>query len=216
MDTNFEQARCLQADFRFAKFSNVQFWQADVKGANFNKASMNSVNFSLANLGKADLSGTGITERQLWSALSIQDAHLSNGTYARDPNLVENGQAHCNISLLTSWKLQTGDVRVVLFDKNTSNCHFALKSHTKGAIMWQCIDPPNLSKLHLYPNSKLVLSARMSVGVSIQLSGRTLTERIVARNNLSKCWCYSNQIIGYVLYAGSVDKTTHLNLIDDI
>ena len=192
VETNFERARCLKAEFRVAKIFKTQFWQANVKGANFYRAGLNNVNFSLANLQKADLSNTSIMDSQLRSALSIQDAQLPNGSYARDPNLIRNGEAHCNISFVTHWKIQTGEIRVVLFDKNASDCHFALHTHDTGATMWQRIDLPQFSRVHFYPSSKLVLSARIGTGVFIQLIGRTRSRMVFARNNLSKFKCYSN------------------------
>jgi uncharacterized protein YjbI with pentapeptide repeats len=169
------------------------FWHANTKGAFFNSADLTNVNFTLANLHSSDFSNTVITDSQLRSALSIRDARLPNGTLLLDPNLVKNGQADCNVSLLDKWKLQIGNVTTVMSDDDKSNCHFALQSFDIGATMWQRINLSNTLNYTFWSHSQAVLKARMGIDVNIQLRGVSSTGQIITQQNFSKFKCTINQ-----------------------
>jgi uncharacterized protein YjbI with pentapeptide repeats len=155
---------------------------------------LSNVNFSQANLQNADFTGTRLTWDQLRDAVSIRDARLPNGTIARDSNLIENGNAQCNLSLAANWKLRTGNVTIDRSDEHTNNCRFVGQSYGMGATMWQRINLVTAPKAYfeLYPRA--ALSARMSSGVSIQLSGQKGTETIFSANNLSKWKQFSKPV----------------------
>ncbi|CAF1662594.1 unnamed protein product, partial [Rotaria magnacalcarata] len=101
--TELMQAHCIEAHFVQAILLHSTFSHANAKSAAFYRANLTDVDFSFANLYNADFADTQITDSELWSALSIRDALLPNGTIARDPNLIKNGEADCNISLVDHW-----------------------------------------------------------------------------------------------------------------
>ncbi|CAF4261060.1 unnamed protein product [Rotaria sp. Silwood2] len=107
----------------------------------------------------ADFTGTNITDGQLRSALSIHGARLPNGTLSHDTNLLNNSQADCNISLVDSWTLKTGNVTTMMSDKNNTNCQFTLQSLAIGATMLQRVNLLNKWDSKSWPYSQAVLSA---------------------------------------------------------
>ncbi|CAM2707641.1 unnamed protein product [Rotaria socialis] len=177
--TDFLCANIYYTDFRQTTFSTVHFIGAtlsysnfsysDAKHASFVRSSLSYIDFSDANFYKANFTGANITESQFESALSIQDATLPNGTLAHDMNLIENGQADCNINLTLSWTLKNDDVFTVSSDKDNYNCKFTLKPNRTRATISQRVNLSNKWSLTFWPNSHVVLSASMSIGVSIQL-----------------------------------------------
>jgi uncharacterized protein YjbI with pentapeptide repeats len=184
--TNFTRTRCTAAHFDQADLSHSIFWNVNAKGAYFDRADLTNVNFSRSNLHETDFNNTKVTDSQLFSALSIRDARLPNGTLARDPNLINNGQADCNISLVKNWKLQTGKVTTEISDDNTSNCHFVLQSYDNGATMSQRISLLNIWDSNIWPYPRAVLSARVGIDVSIQLSGISSIGKTRAQYKISK------------------------------
>ncbi|CAF3233557.1 unnamed protein product [Rotaria sp. Silwood2] len=181
--TSFEQTSCTAARFDHANLSNATFRYADAKGASFIRIDLINVDFSHANLYKADFTGSNITDSQLRRALSVQDAKLPNGTLARDPNLINNGQANCNVSVVGSWKVEIGNVTAVMVDENITNCQFTLQSVATGATMSQLIDLSSNFHKNSWPHSQAVLNARMSIGVSIHLRGINSSGQILVQQN---------------------------------
>jgi uncharacterized protein YjbI with pentapeptide repeats len=198
--TNFVRTHCIGAHFDHANLSESIFWHVNAKGAFFNNADLTNVNFTLTNLHSSDFTNTRITDSQLWNAISIQDARLPNGTLLRDPNLINNGQADCNISLLDNWKLLIGKVSTMMSDEDRSNCHFALQSFDIGAIMLQRINLSNISNFTFWSHSQAILKARMGIGVSIQLRGMNSTENILVQQNFSKFNYISNHFRASFIY----------------
>jgi len=184
--SGFEKTTSIASDFSYANLSYSKFMGSNAKRSIFNQADVNNVDFSSANLYKTDFTRTHIKERQLESALSIQYAVLPNGTLAHDSNLIHNGQADCNISLVDSWILQDGNVTTVMTDTHTSNCQFILQSFTLGATMSQRVDLSNKWDSNSWPHSTAILSASMSSGVSIQLIGINNDGLAVVQQTLSK------------------------------
>ncbi|CAF4698016.1 unnamed protein product, partial [Rotaria sp. Silwood2] len=184
--TSFEQTSCTAARFDHANLSNATFRYADAKGASFIRIDLINVDFSHANLYKADFTGSNITDSQLRRALSVQDAKLPNGTLAREPNLINNGQANCNVPVVGSWKVEIGNVTAVMVDENITNCQFTLQSVATGATMSQLIDLSSNFHKNSWPHSQAVLNARMSIGVSIHLRGINSSGQILVQQNFSK------------------------------
>jgi hypothetical protein len=162
------------------------FTHANLKGALFTNVDLSMVNFTLANLHKATFSNSRITEQQLNSALSIRNAQISNGTFARDPNLIKNGYADCNSPLTDSWLLQSGRVIPTKTNENSSKCHFTLQSLDTGAIMLQRVKLSNIWNSDLWPYSYAVFNAKMGINVSIQLSGLNNIGKILTQRNSSR------------------------------
>ncbi|CAF4220130.1 unnamed protein product [Rotaria socialis] len=170
-DTDFQQVSCVEANFFLATLSNSNFTGANAKRASFQGSDLPSVSFFGTNLYMSDFRSTKVTESQLQSALSIQDAILPNQTLADDPNLINNGQADCNVSLNESWTLTTGNITIARSNMTTRNCYFALTSYDTGATMSQRVDLLKKWDSKSWPKSQAVLRANMSIGVSIQLKG---------------------------------------------
>ena len=168
---NFQRAYCVGTIFSRAIISNGNFQHADLKRATFRNAEINNVSFIGANLYMADFTGTNITDEQLQSALSIQDALLTNGIVGQDPNLLKNGEANCNNSEVNDWIIRNGSIAMVMHDKKKSNCRFVLNSSTTGANMSQRVDLSKIWDYNAWPHSRAMLSADLSLGVSIQLRG---------------------------------------------
>ncbi|CAF4130961.1 unnamed protein product, partial [Rotaria sp. Silwood2] len=167
----FRQTTCVAARFTNANLSHASFWKSNAKLAWFVEADLTNVNISCANLYKAVFTGTNISDSQLHSALSIQDALLPNGTLAHDKNLIKNGQADCNISVNSSWTLQTVSISPMVWDNDTNDCRFVLQAHTTGAAMFQRIDLSTKWDSNFWSYSQVVLSARMSSNAYIELRG---------------------------------------------
>jgi len=161
-DTIFVKCLCKTIDFSYA----------NLKDSSFYGAALSDANFSLANLEKADFANTTITDGQLQSALSIRNAKLPNGTLGQGRNLVKNGDANCNISLVEHWKVQNGSITVMPSQEDGSQCQFTLQSLATEAIMSQRIDLVGIWDSSFWWYSNVELQAHMSNGVSIELSGK--------------------------------------------
>ncbi|CAF1533281.1 unnamed protein product [Rotaria magnacalcarata] len=170
-NTNFRRSSCVASKFNNASLSYCNFWYSNLKYAVFHEAYLNQVNFSRANLYESDFTGTNITEKELKDALSIEDAALLNGTTAHDENLINDGQADCNISHISGWTLSNGNVTPVISNKSNSNCQFTLQSLSTGATMYQRVNLSDMWDSNFWTHSEAVLSAKMSTGVSIELRG---------------------------------------------
>ncbi|CAF4825849.1 unnamed protein product [Rotaria socialis] len=181
--TKFERTRCIEAHFNSSNLSESIFFQVNAKSASFNNADLTNTNFSLANLNKADFAGTKVTRSQLESALSIQDALLPNGTRVRNPNLIKNGYADCNTSLLLSWVLTHGSITTMKTETDFNNCHFALQSNNVGASMYQKVGLAHWDP-GFWKYSLAVLDAKMTNGVSIELNGKSQNGTIIDKNIL--------------------------------
>ncbi|CAF3855415.1 unnamed protein product [Rotaria magnacalcarata] len=179
--TDLRRTTCVAARFDYANLSQSNFGGANVKRTSFHKTDLTNVNFSDTNLYKSNFTETKITDSQLKSTLSIQDALLPNGTLAHDSNLIKNGQADCNISLLDSWKLQSGDVSTMTSEEDRTDCQFALQSFAAGASMSQRVTLPKKWESNSWPYSHAVLNANMGVGVTIQLRGINSSDQISAQ-----------------------------------
>jgi hypothetical protein len=191
LGVKFENTTAIAADFTYANLSNSTFINSNVKRAIFRGADLTNVDFRGANLHKADFTDTNISDNQLHSALSIQDTVLPNGTRSQDKNLINNGQANCNISLVDSWELVRGNITIQMSEKNNTNCQFTLKSFPTGAIMLQRVNLSERWDLSSWPYSQAILSARMSMAVSIQLKGINTYGVVSGRETLSEFRCVS-------------------------
>ncbi|CAF1027869.1 unnamed protein product [Adineta steineri] len=178
--TDFRQTTAVSIDFSFAILTHSIFMDANIKHTKFNVANLNNVTFSRANLYKVDFSGSNVADEQLQSAFSIHDSILSNKTHSRDMNLITNGNANCNTSLVNPWVLQTGNINTVLFNKTDTDCRFALQSLTTGATMLQRVDLSSKWDFRSWPHSEAVLTASMSTGVCIQLKGNRRIKYVCA------------------------------------
>ena len=180
-NTNFVEARRMIASFEGADLLGSVFSHANVKEAHFYGNDLTTANFTFANLQKTDFTDTQLSESQLQSALPIQDARLPNGTLGRDGNLITNGKADCNSSLIERWEIKSGNVTATMLDKNSSNCYFVVQSYDSGALMLQRIKLTNVWDPRLWPYSKAVLNARMGNGVPIQLNGMSGSGQILTQ-----------------------------------
>ncbi|CAF3425074.1 unnamed protein product [Rotaria socialis] len=183
--TNFGQANTILARFDDANLNYSNFSHANIKRASFVRANLNEVEFSRANLYKVNFNGTNITDKQLHSALSIQDALLPNKTLAQDANLIKNGQHDCTSSAINGWTLQSGNVSKVMFGKNEINCQFTLQSISTGATIHQRVILSGIWDSSSWPYSQAVLRANMSIGVTMQLRGIDSNDLVLARYSLN-------------------------------
>ncbi len=170
-----------QATLRFS-----DFWHSNIKHAVFQSGYLVNVSFTGTNLYKADFNNTRMKGTELQNALSIQDAVLPNGTLASDTNLINNGQADCNISPFDSWTLKNGNITSTMSDQNSNDCQFNLQSFPIRASMFQRIDLSGKWDSKVWPYSQAVLSARMTIGVSIHLKAINSKGEIRAKGNSSK------------------------------
>ena len=157
----FSSAKCEQATFVRAiiqecsfigtntKYTDMSY--ADLKDSRFNGASLFAAMLPYANLINVNFDGTDFrqanlsytkfghfNESQLNSAISIRGAQLSNKSIiARDRNLINNGDAHCNLSIERYWSIKPKNSVSVHSDEHKSdNCVF-VSSTTAGSIMSQ-------------------------------------------------------------------------------
>ncbi|CAF4987214.1 unnamed protein product, partial [Rotaria sp. Silwood1] len=112
-----------------------------------------------------------MNDSQLRSAISIRDARLPNWTHGRDSNLVKNGYANCNISLLGIWHIHIGIIVIQTFENDSGDCHFTLQSNLNKAIMSQRIDLASVWDPDAWLWAAAILSARITNGVHIQMIG---------------------------------------------
>jgi uncharacterized protein YjbI with pentapeptide repeats len=184
--SNFHDADMSNSIFTECDCKMTSFIGAHLKGSSFGSARLNGTNFSLANLQETDFTNTTITDIQLLSALTIRNAKLPNGTLGQGRNLMKNGGPNCDISLVDHWQIQNGIISVVLSKENRSQCQFILQSLTTGAIMSQRITLVGIWDSTIWTYSNVELQARMSSGVSIELSGRTSNETVLNKSIASK------------------------------
>lgn len=143
--TNFIRTRRLVANFENAMLLGSNFSSANVKNAKFDFTNLTMVDFTLANLQDLDFRSTRISNEQLISALSIQDARLRNGTLGQDRRLA--------------------------FHTDSTKCRFALQSDDTDMILSQSINLADFWNSDLWPYSFVTLNVRTGVNVSIQLNG---------------------------------------------
>ncbi|CAF0856568.1 unnamed protein product [Adineta steineri] len=174
---DFRKAITNKADFASVDLSNSTFIGADIQGASFIGSDLNNVDLSDANLYKVDLTNAKITEKQLQSAISIHEALLPNGTFAHDRNFINNGQTDCNMSFSNNWILHKGNITAKISHIDPNNCYFFLRSYNIGAIMSRRVDLTKWDS-ESWPHSEVILSANMSIGVSIQLKVTNSTNDI--------------------------------------
>ena len=129
-----------KANFSRAIFKSAYLCNANLKGVSFDGANLRKVNFTHANLAQADFFNTKITDNQLRGALSIRDARLPNGSLGRDPNLVRNGYADCNMFVRNNWQVPDGDVTTIQSQADQNDCRFVSRFSSVEASMWQRID----------------------------------------------------------------------------
>lgn len=184
--TNFEQTTCVSCRFYYTFISHSQFWNSNLKRAIFKNASLEYNDFSHANMYQVDFTGANINETDLKNALFFQDVLLPNGTHVHDKNLINNGQVDCNISLHKSWTLEAGNIVIMMLNETSHRCCFVLQSLTAGARMSQNVELLNRWNSSLWPYSEAILSAQMSVGVSMKLKGITDDGSIFSDRILSK------------------------------
>ena len=208
-NTNFVQARCMIASFEHADLSMSTFSHANAKGTFFSYSrNLITVNFSNTNLQKAEFAGSEFTENQLKSAISIRDTVLSNRTLGRDPNLIDNGKADCNSSLLGKWHLKAGNVTSMMSDKNRSNCFFVLQSYGIGAVMRQSVKLVDIWDVHLWSYSHAVLNAQIGSNVSIQLSGISSSGKVLNQRNSSK-FKYTGNVVVHLFFLHRLSSQQH-------
>lgn len=186
LHADFRQTTCIATNFIRARLSHSNFWSSNLKYSTFFAADLITTNFAGANLYKADFSHSTITDSQLRSALSIQDAILPNGTLANDKNLIKNGEADCNISLAKDWILLRGTVVTSISDKGNGNCWFGLHSFTTGANMSQRVNLLDKWDSVSWPYSKAVLTAYMSTNVFLMLRGIDANGQIIMQTITSE------------------------------
>ena len=171
IDSVFVECNCRMADFSYSNLSGSVFVNANLKKASFQNANLAQVNFTGANLRDADLTHTTISESQLRSARSIQNAKLPNRTRGRDRNLIDNGHAHCGTSNLTPWYIQNGDILIMPLKEDHTNCRFVLQSSSIHGTMSQRVSLKDVWDGSYWKNSSVELHFRRSSGVSLELSG---------------------------------------------
>jgi uncharacterized protein YjbI with pentapeptide repeats len=186
--TIFTQCICGKADFSYA----------NLEGSSFHSADLTNTNFSFANLKDVDFTNTTITDIQLQSALSIRNAKLPNGTVGRDNNLIKNGDANCNISLIDHWQIENGNIAVMISKEQRNKCQFSLQSIETGATMSQIIDLKSVWDSTIWKHSNIELRADMSNRLTIELSGINNNGKVYNSKIISK-FKY-NFHIGYILH----------------
>ena len=101
-------------------FDNSRFVNATLVNVNFDGVSLNFVNLANANLTGA----SHLTDKQLGSALSLQNTILPNGTRADDIPITSNGDANCNKSIMMNWQIDYGTVEIQRDPDHSCNCRF--------------------------------------------------------------------------------------------
>jgi uncharacterized protein YjbI with pentapeptide repeats len=172
--------------FEKCELEKTDFSYANLKNSSFHSAMLTRANLFLANLENTDFTNSTITDDQLQSALSIRNAKLPNGTLGLGRNLVENGDANCNISLFNHWQVDIGNIAVVVFKNDRNQCRFSLQSVTTGAIMSQRITLVDIWDSSFWEYSDVELEAQMSNGMSIELIGKNNSDIVVDRGIASK------------------------------
>ena len=211
--TKFERSRCIAARFDRANLSHSIFHQVNAKNAFFIDADLTNINFSLTNLHKADLTKTNIICSQLQSALSFRDAQLPDERCAHESNLIKDGYADCNMPIFPTWTLTHGNIITMRTETESYNCHFVAQANDVEARMYQKINlEPWDSTFWKY--SLVILEARMTSGVSIELSGRSRNGAIVDKKVLGNC--HLSMIITDLLYLESRENNTIMRLHEEM
>ena len=156
------------------------------KAGTFRSTIIFTGDLSYANLQDTDLTNTTITDSQLQSALSIRNAKLPNGTLGLGRNLVRNGDADCNISLIDHWRIHNGSIAVTSSTKDQNQCQFSLQSAANGATMSQRINLVDIWDSSFWENSSVELHAQISGNVSLELISESSHGKLVNKGFRSK------------------------------
>ena len=186
VDSLFVECNCRMADFSYSNLSGSVFVNANLKNVSFRNADLIRVNFTGANLRNADLTNTNISDRQLRSARSIQNAKLPNGTRGRDRNPIDNGNPHCGISDVAPWHIQNGDILVMTSKEDRNDCRFVLQSNSIHATMSQRVSLEGVWDGSYWRNSSVELHFRRSSGVSLELCGQYSNNTVLKKEISSK------------------------------
>ncbi|CAF4106811.1 unnamed protein product [Rotaria magnacalcarata] len=184
-NANFQQSSCVASIFDYGSLSYCNFSHSNLKDATFKQATLSQVNFSRANLYKTNFTGANMAKSELDNTLSIQDAILTNGIRGHDENLISNGQADCNISHISGWTVSNGNITSVISNSSNSNCQFTFQSLSTGATMYQRVNLSDKWDSNFWPYSQAVLSAKMSVGISMELKGIKNDHSVSSKETLS-------------------------------
>ena len=147
---------------------------------------MRGADFNRANLAGADFYKAEITDSQLQSAVSIQNARLPNGSLAHDPNLLANGYADCDTPVQNSWQVLEGVVVTIKSETDQSGCYFVSRSANTKAIMTQYINLTDIWDSSVWTESKAVLQGWVTVGVSIQMNAKGDNDTVLGHALLSE------------------------------
>ena len=178
--TRFTSAKLLRSRFEKCWCQQIDFTGADFKNSIFKNAKLTKSDFVSANFRNVDFSDAVLTSDQLQNALSIRNVRLPNGTLRYRENWLRNGEADCNRISLDYWRIDTGNVAVMLF--NDSQCHFAVRS---TAMMSQRISVKDIWDSSFWRYSFVDFEAEMSDGVSIDLLGRNRNGTIISQQRTS-------------------------------
>lgn len=186
-NANFQKASCVAAFFREAFLINASFCHSNLKLASFSSVNVIEVNYFGANLYGTKFPLTDITDKQLKSALSIQDALLHNGIRTHDKNLIINkGEPNCNISHLNGWILGNGNVTAEMSNSSKNYCNYTLQTISTGATIYQRVNLSSKWDSTLWPYSHAVLRANMGIHVSMGLKGINSIGQVLYQQTFSK------------------------------
>lgn len=184
-DADFGNARVVKTYFNDASLGASNFKWSNIKYSSFINASLIFSAYDNAVFYETNFKNAQMTRVYLKNAWALDSVVLPNRTIV-NTNLLMNNITDCGKFLDKYWVIKTGNISVSVSMGNPKNCRIVLRSHDTGATLFWRTKLSEKWDFSRWSYSRGVLSARMSLGVSLQLNGINSEGLILDTDTLGK------------------------------
>ncbi|CAF0850006.1 unnamed protein product [Adineta steineri] len=210
-----DQCEFLSIDMNRVNLTNSTMFASHLSMSNLINSDFTGVNLLMANLSHSNLFNACITDEQLYSAISIENTILPNGTIAYDIPLIRNGNADCHKRVEEDWNVEPSNsilLTKLMNDNHSANrdvdCMFVanrslIKNNSlKNVTMSQRIDVTRYRSIFLHELAVLQIISDCNQYVDIIVIERNEDNKIL------NVWTLQKQ--GYNSYPES--ETTNIEI----
>jgi uncharacterized protein YjbI with pentapeptide repeats len=175
-----------------ANLTNSTMFATHLILSQFINTDFTGVNLSMANLSNSNMLNATINDQQLYSAISIENTILPNGTIAHDIPLIRNGNADCNKIIEQDWQIEPPNSIIITKWKtfnhsfnDENDCMFMAKSSSNKnnlltkIIMTQDINITRYKSIFNKKSMKLSVNSHCNHHVNIYLIQRDINRQIL-------------------------------------
>ncbi len=175
-----------------ANLTNSTMFATHLTLSQFINTDFTGVNLLMASLSNSNMLNAIINDQQLYSAISIENTILPNGTIAHDIPLIRNGNADCNKIMEQDWQIEPPN-SIILTKWKTFNhsfndendCMFMAKS-SSIIIMTQDINITRYKSIFNKKSMILSVNSHCNHHVNIYLIQRDINGQILNDYKLKK------------------------------